>query len=148
MCIQNFCEHLNVLNIFDQTCIVLKSGWSSTARMPASSLVLFPCLHLNPRRHRQADGQLSSLYPPSPSFSSFGAACVKLFVFLFLRWSETSVSAVSSSLKCRRCKGRFALNMKIKSSIILAETVDALKATFAFLSRSSSKGRSSATNHG
>ena len=29
-----------------------------------------------PRRHRLADGQLSSLfYPPSPSFGSFGAAC-------------------------------------------------------------------------
>ena len=41
------------------------------------SLVL-PSLPLTPQRHRQADGQLSSLYPPSPSFSSFGAACVKL----------------------------------------------------------------------
>ena len=29
-----------------------------------------------PRRHRLADGQLSSLSPPSPSFSSFGAAFV------------------------------------------------------------------------
>ena len=28
------------------------------------------------RRHRLADGQLSSLYPPSPSFSSFDAASV------------------------------------------------------------------------
>ena len=33
-CIRTFCDHLNVLYIFDQTCIVLKSGWSSTARMP------------------------------------------------------------------------------------------------------------------
>ena len=33
---------------------------------------------LTTRRHHQADGQLSPLYPPSPSFSSFGAACVKL----------------------------------------------------------------------
>ena len=31
-----------------------------------------------PRPHRLADGQLSSLYPPSPSFSSFGAASVIL----------------------------------------------------------------------
>ena len=30
------------------------------------------------RRHRLADGQLSSLYPPSPSFSPFGAASVML----------------------------------------------------------------------
>ena len=77
--IQTFCEHLNILSVFDhrQTCIVLKSGWSSTARMPASSLVLLPCLRLTTRRHRQADGQLSPLYSPSPSFRSFGAACVK-----------------------------------------------------------------------
>ena len=31
-----------------------------------------------PRCHRLADGQLSSLYAPSPSFSSFGAASVML----------------------------------------------------------------------
>ena len=29
-----------------------------------------------PRRHRLADGQISSLYTPPPSFSSFGAASV------------------------------------------------------------------------
>ena len=31
-----------------------------------------------PRRHRLADGQLSSPDPPLPSFSSFGAASVML----------------------------------------------------------------------
>ena len=61
-----------------QTCIVLKSGRSSTARMLASSWVILPSLPLTPRRHRQVDGQLSPLYLPSPSFSSFGAARVKL----------------------------------------------------------------------
>ena len=58
------------------------AGWSSTSTtvpMSASSLlIVFPGLRLTPRRHRQADGQLSPLYPPSPSFSSFGAACVNL----------------------------------------------------------------------
>ena len=34
-----------------------------------------------PRRHRLADGQLSLVYPPSPSFSSFGAASVMLCCF-------------------------------------------------------------------
>ena len=34
------------------------------------------------RRHRLADGQLSSLYAPLPSFSSFGVACVKLYDLL------------------------------------------------------------------
>ena len=28
-----FCEHLNVLYVFHQTCILLKPGWSSTARI-------------------------------------------------------------------------------------------------------------------
>ena len=32
----------------------------------------------HPRRHRLVDGQLSSLYPPSPSLSLFGASSVKL----------------------------------------------------------------------
>ena len=32
--------------------------------------------------YRQADGQLASPYPPSPIFSSFGAASVVLFCFL------------------------------------------------------------------
>ena len=34
MCIGISCDHLNALYTFDPTCIVLKSGWSSTARMP------------------------------------------------------------------------------------------------------------------
>ena len=77
--IHTCCDHINVLNIFFRTCIVLISSWSSaTARMPALSLVFFPCLRLTTRRHRQADGQLSPLYPLSPSFSSFGTAYMKL----------------------------------------------------------------------
>ena len=36
------------------------------------------CLTNTSRRHSRADGELSSLYPSSPSFSSFGAACVML----------------------------------------------------------------------
>ena len=68
----------NVLHIFDPACIVLKSGWSSTARMPLLVVRLPPLSPFTPRRHRQADGQLSLLYTHSPSFSSFGAAGVKL----------------------------------------------------------------------
>ena len=75
MFIRTFCDDIYVLHIFDKSCIVLNLAWSSTtARMPASSLV-FPCHRLTPRRYRQADGQLSPLY----SFQlSFGAACVEL----------------------------------------------------------------------
>ena len=57
MCIHTFCDHLMYF-IFStkQICIVLKSGWSPTARMLASLLVLLPSLPLTPRCHRQADG--------------------------------------------------------------------------------------------
>ena len=51
-------------------------------------------------------------------------------VFLLLRWSETSVSVVSFSLKCLKYKVRFDVNMNIKSSI-LSETVDDLIQSFA-----------------
>ena len=96
------------------TCIFFKSGWSSTAGILASSSDLFLCLRLTPRRHRQTDGRLSPLYPPSSSFSSFGAVCVGSAVSFLPRWSEISVCAVSSTLKCRRCKRDFALNLNIK----------------------------------
>ena len=101
-----------------QTCIVLSQAGALRRECRASSLVLVPSLPLTPRRHRQADDQLSSLYPPSTSFSSFGAACVKLCClprqkhpYLLSRLSE-----------CRRYKDRFALNMKIKSAIIFLRT--------------------------
>ena len=48
MFIRIFCEHLNVLYVFDPTCIVLKSGWSSTA-----------CLVVSPP-------SLSHSIPPTP----------------------------------------------------------------------------------
>ena len=67
-----------------QTCIVFKLGWSWTARMPAWSLVLLPCLHITPRCRRQADGQLSPLCSPSSSFSS-----------LWCRLRETLLSSSS-----------------------------------------------------
>ena len=34
ICIRRFCDHVNVLNIFDRTCIVLKSGSSSMMDPP------------------------------------------------------------------------------------------------------------------
>ena len=81
-----------------QTCIVLKSGRSSMARMPASLLVLHPALPLTPRRHRQADGQLSPLSLPIAQVSARLAPLVwSSVVFLLPHWSETPASAVSST---------------------------------------------------
>ena len=67
--------------------------------------------------------------PPLTKFQLVWRHLCESAVF-FPRWSETSVSAVSSSLRCRKYIGRFAVNMTIKSSIIFADTVDALTATF------------------
>ena len=44
-----------------------------------------------PRRHRLADGQLSSLYAPLPSFSSFGAASMMCCSARPASWSAPSV---------------------------------------------------------
>ena len=56
--VRTFGDHQNVLYIFDQTCIVLKSGWSSTARMPG--LVVSP-------------PSLSHSHPPTPPPSRWPA---------------------------------------------------------------------------
>ena len=56
-----------------------------------------------PRRHRLADGQLSSLYPPSPSLSSFDAASdVVLFRFYFL--FEHTITAVCAPPEYQPCR--------------------------------------------
>ena len=81
-------------------------------------------LPLSHRLHRHANGQLSSLCPPSPS------ACVNLFGFL-PRSSQTFVSAVKVYDIYRRYKGRLALNMKTISSNVFADKVDILTPTFA-----------------
>ena len=126
------------------TRLLLKLG-SSSGR--ALSLVLLPCLRLTPRRHRKADGKLSPLYPPLPSFSSFGAACLCEALRSSCLAGQKHPSAASSSLKCRKHKVHFTMNVNIKSSITFADTVDAFTAAFAVWTRPSLKGRSSATHH-
>ena len=73
-----FCDHLNVLYFFDPTCIILKSGRISTARMPRLIVSSFVLPNNTPQRRRLADGDLSSPYLPSSSFTSFDAASVML----------------------------------------------------------------------
>ena len=131
-----------------QTCIVLKSGWSSTARMPR--LVVSP-------------PSFSPSQPPTPPPNRWPALTnLRPLAKFQLVWRRLCEALLSSSLAgqkhqsllprlCqiyRRFKGRFALNMNIKSSIIFADTVHALTATFAVWTRPSPKVRSSATNHG
>ena len=86
--------------------------------MSASSLGLLPALPLTPRCHRQDDGQLSPIYPPSPNFSLFGAACVKLCRLIPPSLVRNARLCCLVCLKRRGYEDRFALNMKTKSSII------------------------------
>ena len=72
-------------------------------------------------RHRQSDGQLSPPLPPLPKLQVVWRRCVKLCCLPRCQ-SETSASAVSSSLKYRKYKDRFAVNMNIKSFIIFADS--------------------------
>ena len=65
MCIQTFCEIPNIFYISDRTDLYrfevrleLNGGNARLIVIPPS------CLRLTPRRHRQADGQMSPLYPP------------------------------------------------------------------------------------
>ena len=80
MCIQTLCDHLNVLYFSTRQDLhrfeVRLELYGANARLVVSPPSLSPSHPPTP--HRQADGQLSPLYPPSPSFSSFGTACVEL----------------------------------------------------------------------
>ena len=78
VCIQTFCDHINVLYIFDQTGLYrFEVRLELYGANLASLLVLLPLL-LTPRRHRQTMTSSHNFPPPRQSFSSFGAACVKL----------------------------------------------------------------------
>ena len=112
-----------------QTCIVLKSGWSSTARMPASSLitVLLPSPSQSPMPP-------PSQWPAPTTLISFAKLllvwCLLCEALLSFPLTGQNCSSLLSRLTWRRYKGRFAPNTKTKSSIIFADTVDALTATF------------------
>ena len=45
-------------------------------------------------------------------------------VFLLPRWSETPVAAVMSSLKCRKYKVRFDVNINIESFITFTAIIE------------------------
>ena len=99
--------------------MVLQSGWSSTARMPASSLVLLPSLPLIPPRHRLADGQISHRFTPIAKFHLVWRRLCEALLSSSSLAGEKHLSLLSRLyLKCRRHEGRLGLNMKIKSSII------------------------------
>ena len=114
------CGHLNVLYVFDPTCIVLMSGWSSTARMPR--LVVSPAsLSLS---LPDATRPMTSSLHFTPPIAKFQLArrrlCEALLSSSLVR--NTSFCCLVYEI-CRRYEGRFALNnvMKIKSVVTFAD---------------------------
>ena len=84
-----------------------------------------------PRRHRLADGQLSSLYPPSPRFSSLGAASVMLCCFPPLASSRTplrpsvcyqSISLVVNMMYTRVCCDHLNISSIFDPACIVMES--------------------------
>ena len=129
--IRIFCDHRNVLYIFDHLYRFM-SGWNSATRMPR--------LNVSPP-------SLSPSHPPTPPPSRWPALTtlppLAKFQLVWRRFREALLFSSSPAgqkhlslllrlcLICRRYKGHFSLTMKIKSSIIFADIVDALIATFA-----------------
>ena len=81
------------------------------------SSALLPCRRLTPRRHRQADGQLSPLNSPPCQVDAvlFRSSC--LFERSSLRCP--SIGPVLNIIYIRKYKGHFAVNTNIKSLICL-----------------------------
>ena len=128
----NICEHLNGLHIFDQTDLyrfeVRLELYGANARLVVSPPSLSQSHPPMPSRSRWP--ALTTL-PPLTKFQLVWRRLLSSAVFLLPRWSETPVSAVSSRSEMSEILFRFALNMNIKLSIIFADTVHALTATFA-----------------
>ena len=80
MYIETFCEHLNIIYILDQTDLYRLEVRLELNGTNACLIVSPPSLSPShpPTPPPSRDGQLSPLYPPSPSSRSCGAACVKL----------------------------------------------------------------------
>ena len=76
--------------------------------MPTSSLVLLHSLPLTPRRHRQASGQLSQLYPPLAKFHLVWRRLREALLTSSYLAGQKHPSLLSRvCLKCRRYKSRF-----------------------------------------
>ena len=79
MCVQTFCDHLNILYIFDETYLyrveVTLELYGVNARLIVRPPSPSPYQTPTPPPRQWPD---ITLYPPSPSFSSFFATCMKL----------------------------------------------------------------------
>ena len=126
-------DDLNVRHIFDQIDLYPFEVRLELYRANARIVIMPPSLSFSPPDAPAKPLATSHHFTPPRQVSARLAPLVSSpAMFLPPRWSETPVSAVSSMCEMyRRSKGLISLNMKIKSSIIFADTVDALTATFA-----------------
>ena len=134
MFIQFVCDNLSVL-IFStmnrQTCLVLKKGWSSAARMPAlvdsSSLALS-----HPRTPPPSQWPALATLSPLAKFQLvWRRFCEMLCCLPPPSIVRNTCLCCLVCLKCRRYKYRFALSIKIKLPIVFSDTVDTLTTTVA-----------------
>ena len=133
MCTQTFCEHLNVLYIFDQTDLyrfeVRLELYCANARLVVSPPSLSPSHPPTPPPNRW---RARTTLPPLTKFQLVWRHLCEALLSPSSLTGQKHPSLLSHLwLKCRRHKGRFALNVKIQSLIIFTDTVDVLTATFA-----------------
>ena len=105
--IRTFCDDINVLHIFDQTCIVLKPGWSSpTAQINTRRIVNPPSLSPSypPTPPPSQSPAFTTLPPPRQVSARLAPLVQSSAVFLLPRWLDKFISAVSSCLKSRSIK--------------------------------------------
>ena len=85
-----------------------------------SQIINEPCFDEHPRRHHLADGPLSSLYAPSPSLSSFGAAS------LMMCCSARPASSSAPSVLPEDLIGRNIINIRCCDHIKVLNIFDRL----------------------
>ena len=131
MCMQTFCDHLHVVYIFNQTDLyrfeVRLELYGANARLVISPASFSPSHSLTPPPSRWP--ALTTLPPLAKFQLVWRRLCEALLSSSSLAGQKHRLCCLVC-LKCRRYKRSFAMNMN-KSSIVFADTVDALTATFA-----------------
>ena len=88
-----------------QACIVLMSAGAQRRERPPTRESFFPVSESTPDATATLMARSHNFTPPRQGLARLTPLVLIFSVFVLLRWSETSVSVVSSTLKCQKCKG-------------------------------------------